>query len=123
MEKHVTLVAAFKMGMGILGFLGAIVVVVVVPWAGRFTGDPDVMDLLNFIGKIVGVIVMGIALMSLIAGIGLLSRKPWARVLTLLLAVLDLLAIPFGTVLGIYVIWVMLQDDTVALFTPAPEKT
>ena len=111
MEKHVTLVAAFKMGMGILGFLGAVIVVVVVPWAGRFTGDPDVMDLLNFIGKIVGVIVMGIALMSLIAGIGLLSRKPWARVLTLLLAVLDLLAIPFGTVLGIYVIWVMLQDD------------
>ena len=42
------------------------------------------------------------------AGIGLLQRAPWARILALVMAFLSLLSFPFGTALGIYTIWVLL---------------
>jgi hypothetical protein len=53
---------------------------------------------------------LGIA--GIVAGCGLLSRKEWARLLALIVGVLSLLKIPFGTALGIYTIWVMTQPQT-----------
>jgi len=49
-------------------------------------------------------------------GIGLLACKPWARVLTLVMAALGLLNIPIGTLKGVYIIWVLVQQETVSLF-------
>ena len=53
---------------------------------------------------------------NLIAGIGLLKFKSRARILALILAVLNLLAIPIGTALGIYTLWVLLTKETEPLF-------
>jgi hypothetical protein len=50
-----------------------------------------------------------------------LNYKPWARVLGLVLAVINLFNIPFGTALGIYALWVLLNKDTERLFAqPTP---
>jgi predicted nucleic acid-binding Zn ribbon protein len=46
------------------------------------------------------------------AGIGLLQRAPWARVLALVLGFLSLLSPPFGTALAIYTLWVLLSQDS-----------
>jgi len=43
-----------------------------------------------------------------LAGWGLLQRESWARILSIVLALLALLNIPFGTALGIYTLWVLL---------------
>ena len=56
---------------------------------------------------------------SLIAGVGLLYFKPWARVLTIILSVIHLFSVPFGTALGIYGLWVLLQRETEPLFRRA----
>jgi hypothetical protein len=56
---------------------------------------------------------------GLIGGIYLLKRRPWARILVLVLGFLNLIEIPIGTALGIYTIWVLLKDETVNLFTPS----
>jgi len=47
------------------------------------------------------------ASLAMIAGYGLLMRKSWARVFAIVLAVLALFKIPFGTALGIYTLWVL----------------
>jgi hypothetical protein len=47
------------------------------------------------------------AVLSVVAGVGLLARKPWARTLAIVLAILSLIKIPFGTALGIYTLWVL----------------
>ena len=39
------------------------------------------------------------------AGWGLMQREEWARPLTLLVSIIALLNIPFGTALGIYSLW------------------
>lgn len=47
---------------------------------------------------------------SVVAGCAVLARKPWARILVIVVAVLMLLRIPIGTVLGAYALWAMLQS-------------
>jgi hypothetical protein len=47
------------------------------------------------------------AALALIAGYGLLQRRPWGRIVAIIVAILALLKIPFGTALGIYTLWVL----------------
>ncbi len=53
---------------------------------------------------------------GLIAGVGLLLRQTWARILAIVVAVLGLLNFPVGTLIGIYTLWVLLQDAAGAYF-------
>jgi hypothetical protein len=46
-------------------------------------------------------------------------RRPAGRILTLALALVNLLVLPFGTALGVYAIWVLLTDEGRRLFEPA----
>jgi hypothetical protein len=54
--------------------------------------------------------------LGLVGGIGLLTFQPWARFLVIVVAALGCLNIPIGTLKGVYSLWVLLQDDTIALF-------
>jgi hypothetical protein len=46
-------------------------------------------------------------------------RQPFGRMLTLGLAVVNLVALPFGTAFGIYACWTLLTNDGRRLFEPA----
>lgn len=45
-------------------------------------------------------------------------RRPSGRMLSLALAVVDLLVLPFGTALGAYAMWVLLTNDGRRIFEP-----
>jgi hypothetical protein len=67
-----------------------------------------------------------IAVLALLFGslhlwIGAMLRRylPWARLLALGLAVINLVLFPFGTALGAYAFWVLLTEDGRALFLPS----
>jgi hypothetical protein len=49
-------------------------------------------------------------------GVPLRKRSPKARVLAIFAGSIDLLLLPFGTPLGIYVLWVLLNERAKALF-------
>jgi hypothetical protein len=51
-----------------------------------------------------------------VVGVPLRRRQPWARLLALMLGSVDLLLLPFGTALGIYALWVLLNEKGKALF-------
>ena len=51
-----------------------------------------------------------------ISGQGLRAHRPQARISTLVMGVPNLLLVPFGTALGIYAFWVLLNDDARRLF-------
>jgi len=57
------------------------------------------------------VIVISVALAAF-TGWSLLQRKPWARTLSIVTAILALLKFPFGTALGIYTLWVMVPAES-----------
>jgi hypothetical protein len=51
------------------------------------------------------------------AGRALRRHEPRGRIAVLVLGVLNLFILPFGTALGIYAFWVLLHNETRALFT------
>jgi len=57
-----------------------------------------------------------LSLPGIVTGIGLLRLRPWARILGIVLSALSLLMVPFGSLLGIYGLWVLLSKDTERLF-------
>jgi hypothetical protein len=50
------------------------------------------------------------------AGIPLRRRQPWARLIALMLGSIDLVLLPYGTALGIYALWVLLNEKGKAQF-------
>jgi hypothetical protein len=60
---------------------------------------------------VLGLIFSGFAVAGLIAGIGLMTRSPWARILAIVLGCINLIHIPFGTALGVYTLWVLVPQD------------
>jgi len=52
-----------------------------------------------------------------VVGVPLRQRKPWARLVALMLGSVDLLLLPYGTALGAYALWVLLHERGKALFT------
>ena len=78
------------------------------------------MPIVGLIGGILVMLVFTLSLPDIIAGIGLLKHRPWARILMIVVSVLNLINIPFGTLLGIYGLWVLLSQNTAPLFGVAP---
>jgi hypothetical protein len=71
------------------------------------------------LGSFLGVVlaVLGLcALPGLLAGWGMLSFRPWARVLNIVLCFFDLFHFPMGTALAVYSAWVLFHPETVQLF-------
>ncbi len=119
MEKHITIVAVLSIFFGALGILIGIVVFVVIAGGGLISGDPEAMSITGIVATCIALFCFITSAPKLITGIGLLKRRSWARILALILAILELLNIPIGTAIGIYVIWVLLNEETAKLFAHA----
>jgi hypothetical protein len=117
MKKHVTLVAALQIGFSTIGIIGAIVVFFVFNFAGSFVENDEAATMvLNFLGTALPLAMGCISVVGLIGGIGLLSYQEWSRILVLVIAAIGCLNVPFGTLKGVYSIWVLMQDEAMKLF-------
>ncbi len=119
MEKHINVVASLRIGFSILGILLGIIAFTVLYLVGDFSGDNDAELVLTIIANVVIAMVFILCIPGIIAGIGLFKRKEWARILTLILSVLDLVNVPIGTAIGAYSIWALVQPEAVELFKKA----
>lgn len=119
MDQHVKILGWCFIVFSSLVLLLAVFLFLVIGGAGIASGDREAMMITGAVGTILGVFLIILALPGLITGFGLLKFKPWSRVLGIVLAALNLLAFPFGTALGIYALWVLLNTQTIPLFEPA----
>ena len=62
------------------------------------------------------VLAMVWGVVHVIVGIPLRRRQPWSRLIALMLGSVDLLLLPYGTALGAYALWVLLDEKGKALF-------
>ena len=51
-----------------------------------------------------------------VVGVPLRRHKPWSRLVALMLGSVDILLLPFGTALGVYTLYVLLNEKGKALF-------
>ena len=116
MEKHVTLLGALFIAYHVLGLLIGFVIMVLLSTIGCVTGDPTATAILTTVGVGFGAFLIVLSIPGLVAGIFLLKRRPWSRILALIVGAFDLIDIPFGTALGVYTFWVLLHDNTIEVF-------
>ncbi len=128
MRDHVRLLGALYVAHGAMGVLGAMMILVVMGGAAGMLqalgagedGAGMAALLLAVVGTGLFVVLMVTSLPNIIAGVGLLSFRPWARILTLILSAFNLLQVPLGTALGVYGFWVLMSGRTDELFGVPP---
>jgi hypothetical protein len=82
-------------------------------------GDPDSAmgaTILGLTGGAFFIFWLCVGIPGILAGYGLLTFKPWARILAIVLSAIRLINIPIGTVLGVYGLWVLFSKETETLF-------
>jgi hypothetical protein len=122
MEQHVKILGVLYIVIGGLGVAAALIVFGIfggIAGMARAGEHPEAVPFLVLLGGFVMIVVLAVSAPSIIAGIGLLYFKSWARVLTIILSVIHLFSVPLGTALGIYGLWVLLQRETEPLFRRA----
>jgi hypothetical protein len=124
MATHVKVLGVLYIVFGVMGAFAALMVGLAFGVAGVATaagaGDPDTALALPIIGLTGTALVTFLLILSLpgiVAGIGLLQFRPWARILAIVLSALNLINFPFGTVVGIYGLYVLFSGEGARLFT------
>jgi hypothetical protein len=130
MNTHVKVLGVLYIAVNALSLLGALFLMLVFGGAASIVGvtaDPSdaavAIPVLGIAGTAIITLLLCLSLPGLIAGWGLLKLQSWARILTIVLSVLNLIFFPFGTALGIYGLWVLFNRDTERLFAQAPATT
>jgi hypothetical protein len=123
MDTHVKVLGALHIALGAFGLFGAAVLMVVFGGAAGLvgaSGDPDAaiaIPIIGITGMALVIFLLLVSLPGIIIGIGLIRLRPWARIAGIVVSIIDLMMIPFGTVVGVYGIWVLFSKDTERLFS------
>jgi hypothetical protein len=123
METHVKVLAALEIAMGGLGLFAAFLLMLVfggVASAIGISGDPDAtiaLPVIGFTGTALVTFLIVLSLPGIITGIGLFRLRPWSRIAGIVLSILGLVVMPFGTILGAYGLWVLFSKETERLFS------
>jgi hypothetical protein len=112
MRQHIDTVAWIHIAFGGLGVLAALAVGGLLGGLGFFADDAQTAGLLALVAGFVAVVMGLLSVPSLVGGWGLLKRRPWARMLVLIVSFFDLLNFPIGSLLGGYSIWVLMNDES-----------
>ena len=110
--------AAILMGLSTPGFFG--------DWGGMRNSPFPFMPHFPFMGVLgvfIAVVTLTFAALSFLVGFSLLNRKPWGRVLAMVVAILQLIKIPVGTALGVYTLWVLGPSASAAEYDAIADRT
>lgn len=131
MQRHVTLVGVLNIVYRAVVALGAGVLVALGFWfdplmcalmRSHTVSPHDVpFEVLEFVPLIlftIAAVIIFFSLVGIIGAIGVLKRKEWGRILLLVISFFHLIRVPLGTILGVYSIWVLLNNETIKLFNP-----
>jgi hypothetical protein len=73
------------------------------PWGGPFAHMPWLIPVIT-------VVLISRAILSLVAGLALVNRAPWARIFAIVAAFLTIIKPITGTALAIYTLWVLMPS-------------
>jgi len=111
-DTQIKVVGWLWIGNGALSILMLIIGLAVINWPGII---PNIRDSNLASTGAVCFFLPGIIAYAL-AGYGLLKYKAWARILTIILSILNLIRFPIGTALGIYTLVIMFNEEAKVLF-------
>jgi len=119
MNKHIDVISVLWIVSGALGILLAVLFF----WffyGISFISDVDrqASQILRVVGTWGAGIIAFFSIPEIFAGIGLIKRKEWGRILALVVSFFNLIWFPLGTALAVYSIIILLNDESVKIFNP-----
>ena len=127
METHVKVLGVLYIVLSALGIVAAVFMMLAFGLATGIVGaTADAHDaaialpVIGIAGTALVIFLFMLSIPGLVTGIGLLKFRPWARILGIVLSAINLIHIPFGTAVGVYGLWVLLNKQTEPLFTSRP---
>ncbi len=127
MQTHVKVLGVLFIVLSGLGILLSLTLMLAFGAAAGIVGaNADAHDaaialpIIGLAGTALVIFLLVLSLPGLVTGIGLLKFKPWSRIAGIVLSALHLIHIPFGTALGVYGLWVLLNKETEPLFSALP---
>lgn len=128
MRDHIKIIGILNIVLGGLSALGGLVVFVIMGGIAGAIGVSQPMEhshdaavaapIIAMIGLGIAIFLVCLGLPAILGGWGLLHYRPWARILVIILSVIHLLHVPFGTAVGVYGLWALLSEEGAQLFTP-----
>jgi len=116
MKTHVQVVAWLNIVGGAIGVLIGIFLFSILTAIGITAHNSDANTTLPIVGTVLGYFLVFVSAPDIIAGIFLLKFKNWARYLAIVISFFDLFAVPIGTAIAVYSLWVLFNQDTVQMF-------
>jgi len=120
MELHVTVLAWLHIAGSALFLLLGLIGLVFLSGIGILSRDPEAAAILAFIGLMGVLLFTVLGVPGILAGVGLLRRKAWGRILALIVGFFGLINVPIGTALGAYTFFVLLQPSAADYFAGPP---
>jgi len=127
MQTHVKVLGILHIVFGLLGVLAALGIMAVFgSIAGMIGisahGDDAVVaaPIVGMVGSFIMMLILLLSIPGIIIGWGLMNFRPWARLAGIVLSAFELIHVPFGTILGIYGLWVLLSNEGSMLFSGRP---
>jgi hypothetical protein len=125
MEQHIKILGVLNIVWGAFGALCGLLILIIFGGAYGVVGavihhQPEAsvaLPIIAIVGIAISLFLLILSAPSIIAGVGLVYFKPWARILAIVVSALHLINIPFGTALGIYGLWVLFSPEGQTLLT------
>ncbi len=135
MEKHIKLVAVLNIVFRCFMLLGAIALFVIASLfgyimdflerRGELSADEvprEILDLIPGLLIVIGILMAIVSIAAIVGSLGLMKKKEWGRITVIAVSFLNLIHVPLGTALGVYSLWVLLNDEIVRLYNPLPQN-
>lgn len=126
MERHVQFLAFLYIAGGIVGLVSGCVLLLQLGALGKFLlalmstklimSVPFAAMYLNALGWLHVLL----AAPAIVSGWGLRRYEEWARLMGMVVALVVMLSVPFGTIAGVYALWVLLTPESEYLFLDPP---
>jgi hypothetical protein len=118
MDRHVRILGTLNM---VYGIVGAVVAIVILIRFGGFNGVYAAFneDIVGLVAVILVAFQLLIAAPCVLAGYHVRKLQDWARVMLIMVSAVNVLNVPFGTLIGSYGLWVLMTPETDPLFQNA----
>jgi hypothetical protein len=126
MQTHVKVLGILHIIFGALGILVALGIMTLFGGIAGLVGmsaDHDAAiaaPIVGMVGTFIMIVILLLSIPGVIIGWGIMNFRPWARIWGIVLSAFELIHVPFGTILGVYGLWVLLSNEGTALFTGRP---
>ena len=116
MDKHVRILGWLFLVYHAIGVFVGFAIFFLLAGIGVVSGEAQAAGVLTLIGLVISIMLIALSAPGIVAGVGLLARKRWARIVAVVLGVLHLFEFPFGTAFGAYTLWVLMNAEVQAEF-------